>query len=91
MEKGASCWLNAIPLKRYTFVLTKGEFRDGIALRYGWDPIKLVSRCACGENFNVAHALHCPKGGCTHIRHNGIRDSFANLLNEVCDDVEVEP
>ena len=91
MEKGASCWLNALPLKRYHFDLTKGEFRDGIALRYGWDPVKLPSRCACGENFNVAHALHCPKGGYTHIRHNDIRDSFANLLNEVCDDVEVEP
>ena len=91
MEKGASCWLNALPLKRYHFDLTKGEFRDGIALRYGWDPVKLPSRCACGENFNVAHVLHCPKGGYTHIRHNDIRDSFANLLNEVCDDVEVEP
>ena len=33
MEKGASCWLNALPLKRYHFDLTKGEFRDGIALR----------------------------------------------------------
>ena len=91
MEKGASCWLNALPLKRYHFDLTKGEFRDGIALRYGRDPVKLPSRCACGENFNVAHALHCPKGGYTHIRHNDIRDSFANLLNEVCNDVEVEP
>ena len=91
MEKGAPCWLNALPLKRYHFDLTKGEFRDGMALRYGWDPVKLPPRCTYGENFNVAHALHCPKGGYTHIRHNDIRDSFANLLNEVCDDVEVEP
>ena len=51
----------------------------------------MPSRCACGENFKVAHALHCPKDGYTHIRHNDIRDSFANLLNEFCDDVEVEP
>ena len=35
MEKGASCWLNALPLKRYHFELTKGVFRDGIALRNG--------------------------------------------------------
>ena len=33
MEKGASCWLNALPLKRHHFDLHKGEFRDGIALR----------------------------------------------------------
>ena len=91
IEKGASCWLNTLPLNRYHYDLTKGEFRDGTALRYGWDPIKLPSRCACGENFNVAHDLHCPKGGYTHIRHNDIRDFFVNLLNEVCDDVKVEP
>ena len=90
MEKGAPCWLNALPLKRYYFYLTKGEFRDGIALRYGWDPVKLPSICACGEDFNVANALHCPKGVYTHIRQNDIHDSFANLPNEVCDDVEVE-
>ena len=91
MEKGSSCWLNALPLKRYNFDLTKSEFRDGIALRYGWEPLKMPSICACGESFTVSHALHCPKGGYTHIRHNDIRDSFANLLNEVCDDVEIEP
>ena len=41
IEKGASRWLNALPLKSYHFDLTKGEFRDGIALRYGSDPVKL--------------------------------------------------
>ena len=90
-EKCASCWLNALPLKKYHFDLTKSEFRDGIALRYGWEPVKLPSNCACNEPFTVSHALHCPRGGHTHIRHNDIRDSFANLLNEVCDDVEIEP
>ena len=78
-------------MKRYHFDLTKAEFRDGIALRYGWEPSKLPATCACGEVFDVVHALHCPKGGYTHIRHNDIRDSLANLMNEVCDDVELEP
>ena len=50
-----------------------------------------ASSCAWVENFNVAHALHWPKGGYTHIRHNEVRGSFANLLNDVCDDFEVEP
>ena len=66
-EKGASCWLNALPLKKDHFDLTKSEFRDGIALRYGWEPVKLPSNCACNERFTVSHALHCPKGGYTHI------------------------
>ena len=92
IEKGALCWLNALPLKRYHFDFTKGEL-IGIALRYGLDPVKLPSRCSQGENFNVVHSLHCPKGGYMLIKLNDIRDSdsFANLLNEVCDDVEVEP
>ena len=34
-EKGSSCWLIAPPIKRYPFNLTKSEFRDDIALRYG--------------------------------------------------------
>ena len=39
-EKGASDWLNALPLSRYNFNLNKSEFRDGIYLRYGWEPTK---------------------------------------------------
>ena len=35
--------------------------------------------------------MHCPKGGYTIIRHNEIRDAFANLMSEVCRDVAVEP
>ena len=29
-EKGASNWLNALPLSRYNFNLNKSEFRDGL-------------------------------------------------------------
>ena len=90
-EKGASNWLNALPLSRYNFNLNKSEFRDGIYLRYGWEPSKTPLTCACGADFNLTHALHCVKGGYTHIRHNEIRDTFANLMNEVCHDVEIEP
>ena len=78
-----------MPLKQYHFDLTKSEFRDGIALRYGWDPVKMPSLCACNENFTVAHALHCPKGY-THMGHNELRDSIANFLSDVCHD-EIEP
>ena len=90
-EKGASNWLNALPMSRYNSKLKKSEFRDGIYLRYGWEPTKTPLTCACGADFNLTHALDCAKGGYTHIRHNEIRDTFANLNNEVCHDVEIEP
>ena len=90
-EKGASNWLAALPLQRYGFTLTKAEFKDGLALRYGWQPKNLPPVCPCGEPFTVAHSLHCAKGGYTHIRHNEIRDTFANIMKKVCYDVELEP
>ena len=90
-EKGASSWLNALPLQRYGFTLTKSDFRDGLAIRYGWEPKNTPSLCPCGEPFTMSHALHCAKAGYTHLRHNEIRDTFAKLMDEVCHDVELEP
>ena len=36
------------------------------------------------------HALNCKTGGFITIRHNRIRDFEAQLLTEVCSDVEIE-
>ena len=63
-EKGASSWVAARP--RYSdpwTVLHKGEFRDAIYLRYGWEPPKLPSTCGCGALDNAAHAMQCMLGG----------------------------
>ena len=79
IEKGASSWLNTLPLKRYHFDLSKTEFRDGLALRYGWEPLKTPSICPCGESFSLSHSLQCNKGGYNQMRHNEIRDTFASL------------
>ena len=75
-EKGASRRLNAMPLLRYHFDLTKIEFRDGIALRYGGNPIKMASPCACKEKLTAANAHHCQKKGYIQMRHIEHRDSF---------------
>ena len=90
-EKGASAWLNVFPLKRYRFHLNKSEFRDGLSLRCSWNPKNDPLNCPCGETFSLTHALHCPKGGHTIVRHNKIRDKFAKLMSDVCLDVAVEP
>ena len=90
-EKGASNWLTVLPLQEHNITLHKTAFHDAVALRYGWDPVRLPQYCACGKKFSVEHAFTCPKGGFPSIRHNEIRDLTAGLLTEVCHEVEVEP
>ena len=90
-EKGALSWLNALPWSKHGFDLTKTEFRDGIALRYTWEAKNTPAICTCGKEFSLTHALHCAKGGYTHLRHNENRDVFANLMNVVFHDVQIEP
>ena len=90
-EKGAYNWLTALPLKRYGFDLTTTEFRVGLSLRSGLQPKNLPSKCPCGEDFTVSHALHCGKRGYTHMRHSEIHDTFAKIMRDVCYDVEIEP
>ena len=89
-EKGASTWLTVLPLTDHGFALHKSAFHDALALRYGWTPSKLPSKCDCGNSFTVEHALSCARGGLPTIRHNEIRDLTANLLMEVCNDVRIE-
>ena len=90
-EKGASSWLTCRPLKAHAFALSKGEFRDGLALRYGWTPSHLPTHCACGESFTICHALSCSRGGFPSLRHNEVRDVTASLLKRVAHSVVLEP
>ena len=69
-EKGASSWLEALPVRYQDFALSKSEFRDALCLRYGWTPERLPARCVCGTAFDVMHALSCPTGGLPTIRLN---------------------
>ena len=90
-EKGASSWLSALPIKRLGYVLNKQEFRDAIALRYGWKIDGVPKICSCGKINDVNHSLVCKKGGYVTMRHNALRDAEASLLKEVCRDVCIEP
>ena len=90
-EPGASSWLGALPLQEQGFNLTKGEFQDALALRYNKTVKNLPSRCPCGSNFTITHALNCHLGGFINARHNNIRDVECSLLKSVVHDVEREP
>ena len=89
-NKGASSWLNAT-LKNQDFDLNEEDFRDALRLRYGVSLEHLPSMCACGERFNVNHALSCKNGGFVTNRHDNLRDFFTVLLNKVCINVQNEP
>ena len=88
-EKGASNWLTTLPIREHGFTLHKGDFRDALALRYGWT--RCPSHCPCGTSFSVEHALSYPKGGFPTIRHNEVHDLSAGLMSQVCHDVGIEP
>ena len=90
-EKGASSWFNALPLSKHGLDLLKNQFRDGIALCYTWEAKNTPAICPCGKEFSLTHALHGAKGGYTHLRHNEIRDVIANLIDDVCHGVKIEP
>ena len=90
-EKGASTWLTVLPIEEHGLSLHKGAFRDALCLRYAWPIPQAPQSCACGNKFDVTHAMVCPKGGFLTIRHNEVRDLTANLLTDVCHDVETEP
>ena len=89
--KGASSWLNAVPLEEQGLTLNKQQFRDSLCLRYNLQIADLPSHCACGDRFTVSHVLSCEKGGFVAQRHDGIRNVLTSLLSKVCKNVEVEP
>ena len=90
-DKGASSWLNSLPLKDQGLSLNKQDFRDSLRLRYNMPLTDLPSYCPCGSTFSVNHALSCKKGGFVARRHDGIRDLLTCLLSRVCKNVEAEP
>ena len=90
-DKGASGWLNVLPLQEEGFCMNKEEFRDALALRYNKYIPDLPSICPCGKPFDPYHAMECKKGGFIHARHDQMRNLEAALLSEVCNDVSIEP
>ena len=90
-DKGASSWVNAIPIVDEGFNVNKTEYFDALRLRYNLPLPNLPAFCACGKTYSVSHGLECSKGGFVNQRHDNIRDLFVRLLNEVCTNVQAEP
>ena len=89
--KGASTWLTSLLSKQQGMYFSIREFKDAIHLRYGWGIKDLPRICECGKENSNDHAMTCQLGGFLILRHNAIRDLEAELLSNVCKDVEIEP
>ncbi len=91
-EKGASSWLTALPLKAMGYTLNKQQFNDAMCLRYNMKVKDTARLCVCGEPNTLNHLLICKQRGYVSLRHNSLRDLFAELLQAAgCRDVIVEP
>ena len=77
-------------MTEHGFLLHKGEFRDALCLRCGWNHRNTPISCNCGTPFSVDHAMTCHMGGIPTIRHNEIRDIAATLLTDICHNVATE-
>ena len=88
---GSSNWLTNLPIKELGYDLNKEQFQDALRIRYNWVLPRLPTECACGNSFDVSHALSCKKGEFVTLRHNEIRDITSKLLDEVCVNVRNEP
>ena len=57
--KSVSSWLGVLPLADHGHHLSKGDFRDAPALRYGWSLLDTPASCVCREPFDATHAMIC--------------------------------
>ena len=90
-EPAASSWILLLPLEDEGYVLNKQLFWDLIHIRYGWELTCLPENCVCDVKFGLQHALSCKKGGFVTIPYNQVRNITATLLNEICNDIQIEP
>lgn len=90
-DKGASAWLNVVPIGKQGLVINKMEFWDALRLRYNLRLENLASGCVCGDKFGVAFTLSSKRGVSIAHTHDEIRNLLKSMLNKVCNDVMVEP
>ena len=73
------------------YAYSKLDFRDSVHLRYGWDIPNTPRFCDCGAKNDHNHILNCKRGGYVNFRHNNVRDTVAEYLRTVTNDVRIEP
>jgi len=64
---------------------------DAICKRYECKLKGIPIHCAWGETNSVDHSLICKLGGYTSMRHNSVRYYHAQIMREVCRDIQTKP
>ena len=96
MQKSTHYFLVSKPTESHGSYLSPDEFRDAIAIRYGFNPSRVNPTCPqCNGENDLAHALTCKYGGNRVGRHNIVRDEVAHLcrtaFGRTAYSTEVEP
>ena len=82
--------LSTIPNRFSGTELTREEWFDNVAIRYGKRPSNLPDQCdGCGAGLTLEHGLSCKKGGLVGIRHDDVRDEWAHLCSIALTDSRV--
>ena len=92
MERATAtgAWLSTIPDRFSGTELTKDEWLDNVAIRYGRRPADLPDHCdGCGSGLTLEHGLSCKRGGLVGIRHDDMRDEWAHLCSIALTDSRV--
>ena len=67
----SGAWLTTLPSYANNTDLSATEFRDGLRLRLGLEPLNMPDVCdGCGAKFTIEHACSCKVGGLIHLRHD---------------------
>ena len=91
-EHNTSGWLTAVPLREQGLALSANEFRDGLALRYGWEPADASRLCTgCNVPLTMEHAQKCEVGPYRIRRHDILKELLANCLTQATTSHSVTP
>jgi hypothetical protein len=92
VDSKGMAWMNALPLESESFDLSAEQWRDRVALQYGWSLKALPSSCdGCGKKFSTDHALMCMNGGNVKWGHDQVRDVCAELSQRAWNNCIREP
>lgn len=78
----SSVWVSQLPLKDKGFALNSDQFRDGLALRYGYDPPNAPQVCSCDDTtpWTRSHVFgYSRKGGHQTKRHDAVQRVLGNI------------